>query len=233
MNTILAKYRKVPEYIRQKVLDFLHKIQLFRRKGILNKQRGLLKNRDFTLIANNCNGCVLSHELGLKFNSQFVNLSINAIDYVKYLQDFDYYNSLELSFIEDNSVPYPVGLLGDLRIDFVHYKSNEEANLKWEERKKRINPENMFVIFTEQNGCTEECVKQFDELPFENKVVFTCKQYEGIKSSVFVKRYFGNPDGVYMFLEFENKISPKRRYDVFDFVSWFNGEKNLSKLMRE
>ena len=36
-----------------------------------------------------------------------------------------------------------------------------------------------------------------------------------------------------MFLDFENKFSVKRGYDVFDFVSWFNGEKNLLKLIKE
>jgi uncharacterized protein (DUF1919 family) len=233
MNNLLAKIKKIPPFVKQNFLNLFYKIQLLRRKSVTKKQIKRLQNKDFTLVANNCNGCVLIHELGLRFNSQFVNLAINPIDYIKYLENFDYYNELDVFFIEDDSVPYPVGMVGDVRIDFVHYKSNEEAKAKWTERKKRLNPQNMFVMFTEQDNCTEEYLKRFDELPFENKVAFTCKEHTGIKSSVFVKKYFGNPKGVYMFLDFENKLSTKRNYDVFDFVSWFNGEKDLSKLMKE
>lgn len=233
MSKIIIVIKKIPQYIKQKIFSVLYKIQLFRRKFVTNKQRRSLINKNFTLISNNCNGCVLLHELGLKFNSQFVNLFINSNDYIKYLKDFDYYNNMELSFDDDNDVSYPVGKLGDIRIDFVHYHSNDEAALKWNDRKKRINKENMFVIFTEQDGCTKECLDGFDELPFENKIVFTCNKYDDVKSSVFVKKYFGNTNGVVMFLSFKNKFSKKRNYDVFDFVSWFNGEKNLSKLMKE
>ena len=224
MNIIKAKIIKLPEYIRQKGNGLLHKWRLFLRRPFLAKQVKRLKNTDLTLISNNCNGCVLLNELGLRFNSQFVNLSINAADYIKYLKNFDFYNKMELSFIEGDTVSYPVGMLGDIRINFVHYTSNESAKEKWDERKKRINKDNMFIIFTEQEDCTEECVREFDELPFQNKVVFTCHEYTDVKSAVYVERYSNNPLGVYMFLDFESKVSPRRCYDVFDFVAWFNGE---------
>ena len=230
MNNLI---KKVISFLKHKFFVFLNKIQLKRRKSILKKQRELLKNKDFTLIANNCNGGVLSHELGLRFNSPLVNLFINTEDYVKYLKNFDYYNSQTLSFVTDDTKSYPIGKLDDVTIDFVHYKSNEEAEQKWEERKKRINKNNMFIIFTEQNDCTEQCLNDFDNLPFENKVVFTYKKHDNIKSAVFVKKYEDSPDGIYMFLDFENCFSIRRNYDVFDFVSWFNGEKDLKRLMRE
>lgn len=230
MNKLI---KKVFSFLKHKFFVFLNKIQLKRRNRLLIKQRELLKNKDFTLIANNCNGGVLSHELGLRFNSPLVNLFINTEDYVKYLNNFDYYNSLTLSFVTDDTKSYPIGKLDDVTIDFVHYKSNEEAERKWEERKKRINKNNIFIIFTEQNDCTEQCLKDFDNLPFENKVVFTYKKHDNIKSAFFVKKYENSSDGVTMFLDFEDRFSIKRNYDCFDFISWFNGEKNLNKLMRE
>lgn len=225
--------KKVFSFIKHKLFTFFSKIQLKRRNSILKKQRALLKNKDFTLIANNCNGGVLSHELGLRFNSQFVNLFVNTKDYIEYLKNFDYYNSKKLRFEADSTKNYPIGKLDDLTIDFVHYKSNEEAEQKWEERKSRIDKNNMFVIFTEQDDCTEEILRDFDNLPFENKVVFTYRRYNNLKSGVFVKKYADSPDGVQMFLDFENRISIRRNYDCFDFVSWFNGEKDLNKLMSE
>ena len=145
---------------------------------------------------------------------------------------FEYYNSLTLTFDNTANRDYPIGRLDDITIEFIHYKSNEEALAKWEERKKRINKENFFVIFTEQEDCTVDLIEQFDRLPFKNKVVFTYRQYKHLKSAVWVKEFKDNPLGVHMFLGFKNHFSSQRRYDVFDFVSWFNGETDLKKLIK-
>lgn len=225
--------KKIIPYTKHKFFSLIHFLRLNIRKITLKKRIQSLNNKNFTLISNNCNGGVLLHELGLRFNSPFVNLAINAVDYIKYLKNFNYYNTLELEFLDDTDKAYPVGKLGDLTIDFVHYESESEAKEKWKERSTRINKDNIFIILTEQDDCTFDCLKSFDNLPFENKVVFTHKHYPDIKSSVFVKKYANNPKGVYMFLDFINRFSIKRNYDVFDFVSWFNGEKDLNKLMRE
>ena len=228
----IAKIKKVPLYIKGKILALLDVIQIKRRKSYIKKERLRLKNKKITLISNNCNGGVLLHELGLKFNSPFVNLNIPAKDYIKYLSRFEYYNSLTLSFDESLDKKYPVGKLDDVTIEFIHYKSKEEALTKWEERKKRMNEENLFIIFTEQADCNVEILEAFDRLPFQNKVVFTYREYKHLKSALYLKEFKDNPLGVHMFLGFKNHFSSKRRYDVFDFVSWFNGETDLKKLVK-
>ena len=53
----------------------------------------------------------------------------------------DFYNKY-------NSVDYPVGMLDDIRINFMHYESFEQAKEKWIERCNRIDKSNMFVIYT-------------------------------------------------------------------------------------
>ncbi len=224
---------KIVSYIKQKVFIALHFVQIKRRKKYIKKYVDLLENKDFTLIANNCNGGVLLHELGVRFNSPFVNLFVNSVDYIKYLKNFDYYNNLTLEFLGGTDKKYPVGKIDDITIDFVHYKSNDEATEKWEERKKRINKDNIFIIFTEQEDCTKEMINDFDTLPFENKLVFTYRNYPDLESAIFVKKYENSKQGVYMFFDFKNRFSLHRNYDCFDFISWFNGEKNLRSLMRE
>ena len=221
---------KAFEYARQKIINILDKIQKKRRKKYFKKTKDRLQNWNFTLISNNCTGGVLVHELGIRFNSQFVNLSLSAPDYIKYLENFDKYNEMPLKFVEpDAKKGYPIGKLDDLTILFVHYKTNEEAQTKWEERKQRINKDNLFVIFTCQDGYNEEIMERFDRLTFPNKVMFTNKPYPQFKSAFFCKEYENQPD-VYMFLDFKNHFTMKRRYDVFDFISWFNGETDLKKL---
>ena len=224
--------KKVFLFARQKIFNLLDKIQLRRRKKIVKKKALILKNKDFTLLSNNCNGGVISSELGVRFNSPFVNLNINPRDYVKYLKNLDYYSKLPIK-VEFTDREYPMGFLGDLTIEFIHYRTCEEAEQKWIERTKRINTKNLFVMLTEQEDCTEELIREFNDLPFENKVVFTYKKHENIGCSVYLEKFKDNPRGVYMFLGFENRISAKRKFDCFDFVSWFNGEKDLSKLLLE
>ena len=64
------------------------------RPFINHRNRKRLKNHDFSLIANNCNGAFILHDLGMRFNSPFVNLWIKPDDYIKILSDlFKKYNS--------------------------------------------------------------------------------------------------------------------------------------------
>ncbi len=72
---------------------------------------------------------------------------------------------------------YPIGKLDDIEIHFFHYKTNEEALKKWNERKKRINYDNLIVKFCDRDSATEEDIKNFAELNYKNKVLITAKQY--------------------------------------------------------
>lgn len=164
------------------------------------------------------------HELGLRFNSPFVNLFIIPHDYIELISHPQYYFNQPLHFAEDPNVKYPVAYIDSVRIDFVHYKSSAEAERKWFDRIKRINWSDLFVIMTEQDGCTYEDLLCFDNLPYDNKVVFTKQSYPDIKSSCIAPGY-EDKEEVSMFMEFENRYSVHRRYDFYDFVTWFNKTK--------
>lgn len=112
-----------------------------------SKKRKKLKNSDFTIISSNCVGGVIYHDLGLQFKSPTINLWFKPKDYLKFLSDLDKYLEMELSEETDKDVDYPVGLLGDIHLYFLHYRTFAEAKNKWNSRKKRINKENIYVIF--------------------------------------------------------------------------------------
>ena len=62
------------------------------RDNIINPiNRKRLKNHDITLLSNNCNGACILHDLGLKFNSPFVNLWLYPKDFIKYCGNIKYY----------------------------------------------------------------------------------------------------------------------------------------------
>lgn len=64
--------------------------------GVNRLNRLRLKNKEFSLISSNCNGGMILHDLGLRFNSPFVNLWISPSDFIKMLGRLNYYMSCEL-----------------------------------------------------------------------------------------------------------------------------------------
>ena len=128
-------------------------------RGSINaKNRARLTNSAPSVIASNCNGAFILHDLGLKFNSPFVNLYLEPRDFIRYLSNFEHYRQAELSFISTDA-PYPIGKLEDLTIHFMHYHSEDEARQKWIARTARIAPDNLFIMMTDRDGCTYQDLK--------------------------------------------------------------------------
>ncbi|MBR2215117.1 MAG: DUF1919 domain-containing protein [Selenomonadaceae bacterium] len=75
-------------------------------------QQSRLQNRNFSLIASNCNGGVMLHDLGLRFNSPFVNLWVRPTEFVLMCENLSYYLGQDLEFIREDDISYPIGLLG-------------------------------------------------------------------------------------------------------------------------
>lgn len=201
-----------------------------RREKFNRVNRLRLKNRDFSLIASNCNGGCILHDLGLPFNSPFVNLWMKPADFIKFCRDMEYYLSKKIEFVEESGITYPVGKLDDIRIFFQHYKDPSSAEDAWMRRAKRINKDNLFIMFTDRDGCTYEDLRDFDQLPNKNKVVFCNKQYPEFKSAFYVPG-FDNQDSVGMCMNFKNDNTFRKYYDCFDYVAWFNGKKHLRTLL--
>lgn len=180
-----------------------------------------LKNKDFTLLCNNCTGGILYHDLKLQFKSPTVNLFFYYDHFFKFCENFDYYIEQPLVPCEEPihkpSFDYPVFNLGDLELHFMHYASYEEAKLKWENRTARINRDNIFVMWTFFDETDPEWAARFDKLPFKNKVAFTEKDLPEY-SSLFKIRGVKEVHGV---TEFSGLIG-RRKIDQFDYIKWFN-----------
>lgn len=106
-------------------------------------------------------------------------------------------------------------------VHFVHYKTFEEAKRKWDERKRRINKDNMFIIFTDREGCTLEMIEEFDRLPYKNKIIFTNKKNLKIDSNVYVPG-FDNDSAVGLVMDPLKTRPYYMCFDVIDIVKWFN-----------
>jgi uncharacterized protein (DUF1919 family) len=191
-------------------------------------RRTKIQNNDFSIISNNCWGGFVSQYFGLSYNSPFVGLFIFSPDYIKLLRNIKYYLSLNLCFINPNNSrykdelmknntirKYPIGLLDDVEIHFLHYKDTAEAFEKWERRKKRINFNNMIVKFCERDLATEDLIEQFDQLNFKNKICLTSKKYN-MKSCVKLV----NEEGGYIenewtnYLKTESPVKTIRKFEL-------------------
>lgn len=189
-------------------------------RRLVNRKR--LTNQNFSLMVSNCTGGIIYHELGLNFLSPFINLQMNSAEFIRLMLNLKYYMSLELDFYTSEKWSCPVARLGDVTIIFTHYKNEEEARRKWNERKKRINYENIYVI-TNDNEVSEDDIYDFEKLNYKNYVIFTSKEYPDCPHAVFLKDFAGT-DGVAWSFN-RSKIMGSQYYErVFDYVGFLNSD---------
>ena len=181
----------------------------------------ILNSRDekFSIICNNCLGGFIYQYYNLEYRTPTLGLFILAEDYIKFLSNIKFYLSKKLEFINSKdsihyeefkdvkiSIEFPIGRLYDIEIYFLHYKDQEEALEKWTRRVNKINWEDLIIILAENETCNYEILKEFDALPFKNKVCFTKEYYPEIKSSCCL----------------EEMKEPKRLWDVETIFKHFN-----------
>jgi uncharacterized protein (DUF1919 family) len=177
------------------------KILKFKRVRFAEQRRKKLTQTDFTIISNNCWGGMIYESYNLPKESPTVGLFFMASDYIRFLDHLkEYLTNAKLTFINPQDSRwkkdvesdkrfghYPIGVLkldekdSGVEIFFLHYKDEQQAREKWQRRCKRVNYDKLLVKFNDQNGCTEEDVEKFAQLPYKNKLFFTirgvCRKY--------------------------------------------------------
>lgn len=194
--------------------------QFNRRIRHTSKYKSQIKNKDFTIFSMNCLGGLLYHDLGLRFSSPFINLYLDSEDFIKFCENPKKY--LALDFAPCHNHPdrdYPVGTLGDIEVNFVHYKTLEEGVQKFKQRAQRINWSNIVIVATNRGGYNKELEERFNKLPYK-KVLFTNVK-DNNPNHFYISGYDDLPD-IGLITEPCNRISGRRVYDAFDWVSFFN-----------
>lgn len=178
-------------------------IKWTKKAAVVHRIRGI-KSRDFSLIASNCTGTLPYRFLKMPYLSPTVNLFFHAPCYIKFASRLDHYLSQELRFVSQSKYPeahatharfnhYPIGVLGDIEIHFMHYDSEDDALDKWNRRKKRINRDNMIFAFTDRDLCTPELMQKFDDLP-GRKILLTAHICPWLESAVHIPAYRGQSE---------------------------------------
>ena len=144
-----------------------------------------LRNKDFSILANNCWGGIVSRDRHLPYNSPTAGTYIFSKDYLRFLSDIHGYLETEMEKVPVQKSKYAeklialhgpevvVGRLGDVEIVMLHYPTFAEAKEKWERRAKRIRWDNLLVKYSDQNEFEPEDFEVFRRLPFANKLFLT------------------------------------------------------------
>lgn len=197
------------------------KIRKIFRFRLNSKNRKNLRNRDITIISQNCIGGVILHDLGLEFKTPTINLFFSASDYIKFVKNLNYYVYLDFQEIETD-YNYPVVKLGDLTLHLVHYHSAEEAEKKWKERAARINWNNLYFIMADRDGATDYEIEEFDHLPFANKAFLTYKERPNIQSAYCIPNSKDVTDQMIDVCQYKGTYTGRRWIDDFDYVKFLN-----------
>ena len=201
--------------------------------NLLKKSKRLkLKNHNFTIISNNCCGGVIYNSLGERFNSPTINLAfIEPRDFLTFVTNLEECLNADVTDITTQAnQKYPVGQISlyedrTISIHFMHYKTFSQAKLKWDERKQRINRNNLFVFMEAGIQTTDELVEEFDKLPYENKVIITNKPYPQYKSAYFIDIYDETYSWGKLITYVPKTLKTKRYLDKFNYIKWLNGKK--------
>lgn len=159
-----------------------------------------IKSRDFTIISNNCWAGRVYQYLDMPYLSPTAGLYFFAPDYIKFISNLKRYLDTPLRFIKPEESKYfeelksrnqtdkPIGILDDVEIVFLHYKSQEEALEKWNRRKERVNFDNIILKFSWMNLCDDDNLEEFDLLPFKNKIIIVdASRKRKYKNGVYYK----------------------------------------------
>ncbi len=194
-------------------------------------------NTDFTLLTPNCMAGLIYSRLNENFNSPTINTSIDTKDFIKFLNNLDYYLSQDVVPFKVDDATYPVGKIcgenpqDDIRINFVHYDDFQQAREKWNQRKKRVNKDNMYVIMCDVDDIyqsdynkvgfvSDEDLRIFENFKCNNKALLTRNTQRNQKYAYYIKP---NYNRVYPLTYLNRDVLGLNGFEKhFDFVSFLN-----------
>ncbi|MBO4899348.1 MAG: DUF1919 domain-containing protein [Lachnospiraceae bacterium] len=191
-----------------------------------------LHHSKVSIIAQNCWGGHTYHALKMQFLSPTINLRIEEKDWFALLNNLKGYMQLPLE--EDLSehpaeYKYPFGKLGDLTLHLVHYNSFDDARRCWENRVKRINWDNLFIMMY---TTKRESAELFDQMDFERKVIFTPERF-GLQSEICLQDFNAWIDDINVDFWKSIRGVSEGALQYYDPIKLLNGEEDYYRIDRE
>ena len=145
--------------------------------------------KDFTIISNNCTGGYVYQYFGISYKTPTEGIYFITSDYIKIVERPEYFFKHEVKLIDPKEstlaragqkIDYPVGVMDDVEVYFMHYHDPKEAVGKWKRRASRMNFNKVFFLLTEtelmKEGDAERCSNFITEKRLKG-VCLTLKDY--------------------------------------------------------
>lgn len=186
-----------------------------------------LRESNLTILSNDCFAGILYNSLGLPFMTPTINMWQAENDFLKFISKPQKYLDQELEYVGLESEPapsqnvnYPVFKLDDIVLHMNHYGKlgPKIAKKKWDERKKRINWDNIFIFMKTED---EKALAEFDLIDYNKKICLTSER-NSYHSSYYVPEEYIDGRPLWMIM---NEIAKGilYKYDIWDLL--LRGEK--------
>ena len=189
------------------------------------------QNQDFTIIARDCIGGVIYHQLGLEFLTPTINLFFTPEYFNALCLHLKEYLTADLVELKDDEVSYPVGQLcpkeeyrlSPVRVDFMHYETFKEAFDKWEERKQRINWNRIYIVSSfcyprEVAEFSPKLVSDWNKITYP-KVMLVDKPY-GFEDEFIINKPEACHDYAWLLFQPDELRPWLRTFNEFDFTAF-------------
>ncbi|MDE6240894.1 MAG: DUF1919 domain-containing protein [Anaeroplasmataceae bacterium] len=202
-------------------------------KSLISSKRRVVERKydhssAYSIISCNCIGGLIYHDYHQQFLSPTINLFIESPDFIKLCKNLHEYMNYELNEYESKT-NYPIGILKDIKIHFLHYKTFDEAKEKWNIRKTRINWDNIFIIMSDRDKFSPDLVDDFLKLPYK-KVLFSHIDYNN-EEIVYVSKDKRKSE-VDDLTKYFNFKGTKTYEQYFDFDKWLTGKYSTGECKR-
>lgn len=190
-----------------------------------------------TILSDDCWGGYVYNRLQLPFSSPLINTLFAGKEYAKFIQDPLFYLGTELVMEREGSLEEdlcPVGRLGNdertVKIQFVHAVTFEEAQVEWNRRRKRINPQNIFVKmgFDRKEKDHEFLLDSFEKVQYSKILFYYSKT--NIERVFYTERLFEQcrRNGFTRYYTYNNMVRESYQ-QVLDVLKLLNGEEDYSR----
>lgn len=178
-----------------------------------------------SIISRDCVGGAMYHDLKMQFLSPTINLYLEPGDFLNFVLHLEAYKTAELLETENAQKPFPVGVLrkeglADVPVYFMHYRSFRQAREKWLQRFRRLDADNIVVVFQVLKEAQEDpsVLETFQRIPYKKIALVTDEYAHYPNTFAFTKEMF-DPNGEENLLHYRksNKLLQWRYLDYFDY----------------
>lgn len=183
----------------------IHENQIVNGKLLMQPQFDFMRyvsliENPITILSDDCWGGYVYHRLCLPFTSPLVNIYWDRTEYARFIQNPLFYLETELIMEREGNLKkgiHPIGRLGTkndhVSLELVHSACFDEAKEQWERRKKRINPDNLFVKMGFSSNISDEkrdkYLEAFNKVNLK-KVLFYYSDSLKIPDMMYTNRFF-------------------------------------------